>query len=184
MKQSQTQRYTEKQVGEAFERYYARVNNVRDVLRIAPQMAEYGIHTIVNVSNDFMIVNSLHQEMIGTTMLGTIEDRIVLCRELILSKHPDKPKDIPLYNIFANTPLEVEKHPFFFVAYDGLTYDYVMKNATIEQDHPYTKAMKTKRGVTFYLARENDVNVAFPMRFTLEKGMTVMLKEKNGSRKR
>ena len=64
MKQSQTQRYTEKQVGEAFERYYARVNNVRDVLRIAPQMAEYGIHTIVNVSNDFMIVNSLHQEMI------------------------------------------------------------------------------------------------------------------------
>lgn len=182
MKQSQTSRYTEKQISEAFDRYYARVNNVREVLRIAPQMAEYGIHTIVNASNDFMIVNSLHQEMIGKAVLGTVEDKIVICRELILSKHPDKPRDIPLYNIFAGTPLEVQKTPFFFVAYDELTYDYVMKNAELEQEHPYAKVMKTKKGVTFYLARENDVNQVFPIRVTTGKGVSVMLKGRGKKR--
>lgn len=178
MKKSQTPRYTDKQIGEAFDRYYARVDNVTDVLRIAPQMAEYGIHTIVNVSNDFMIINTLHQQMIGKMMLGTIDDKIVLCRELLLSKNPDKPKDISLVEDFAGVPLEVEEHPFFFVAYDEPTYDYVMKNAELEQEHPYAKIMKTKKGVTFYLARENDINQIFPVRISTGKGVSVMLKGK------
>ncbi|MBI4453220.1 hypothetical protein HY636_01100 [Candidatus Woesearchaeota archaeon] len=112
MKQSKTTRYTEKQIGEAFDRYYARTDNVTDVLRMAPQMTEYGIHTIVNASNDFLIVNTLHQEMIRIAMLGTIEDKIVLCRELLLSKNPDRPKDISLVKYFAGIPLEVEEHLF------------------------------------------------------------------------
>lgn len=178
MKTSQTPRYTDKQIGEAFERYYARTDDVTNVLRINPQMSEYGIHTIVHASNDFLIVNTLHQQMIGTAMLGTIEDKIVLCRELLLSKYSDKPKDISLVKDFAGVPLEVETNPFFLVAYDEPTYDYVMKNATLVQEHPYTKVMKTKNGVTFYLARENDINQVFSIRISTGKGVTVMLKGK------
>ncbi|MBI4453221.1 hypothetical protein HY636_01105 [Candidatus Woesearchaeota archaeon] len=57
-----------------------------------------------------------------------------------------------------------------------------MKNATVEQEHPYAKVMKTKRGVTFYLARENDINMVFPVRVTIGKGVSVMLRGKKGKK--
>lgn len=162
-------RYTERQLKAAFDGYFRRIDPVMEVLRIGP-LNENGIHTVVNSSKDFMSVQVVKQQQLGGgAIYANVDDKMNVFRELILSKNPKMPRDQDLTDHFAGTPLDVEKYPFFFVAYDTHTYDYVRKNTSQEREMPKARIMRTKKGVYFYLANESDVNGVFPMRIRLGK---------------
>jgi hypothetical protein len=156
--------YTDKQIAAAFENYFRRTDRVMEVLRLAPLNA-YGIYTVVNVSPDFMVVNIVTQRQVdGAALSGTVEDKINLCRELILRHNPQMPKDVSLVEPFVGIPLDAEKNPFFFAAYGQDVFDSVVSKAEKEEEMSKALLMRTKQGVPFYLALEDNINEIFPAR--------------------
>ena len=160
-------RYTNADIGRAFEeKYFPRVEAVTDVLRLAP-LNQNGIYTIVNSSSDFMIVCSIRQQSFGGGLAGIVEDEITVCRELLLSKNEQLPPDEPLVHVLAGIPLDVQTKPFFYVAYDQPTLDYIREHADLDKNMPKAEIRCTKKGVPFYLTEEKDVNGVFPVRVSL-----------------
>ncbi len=137
-----------------------------DVLRLAP-LNENGIYTIVNASKDFLVVNGIQQSVGRNILLGNIEERIAVCRELVLSKNPHMTKDYPLLDLFAGTPLDVEENPFVYVLYDQETQDYVRNQANVRRELPKALIMDSKKGTPFYLVKEKDVNNLIPLRIEI-----------------
>ena len=121
-------RYTDEQIGEAFQGYYERIDRVTEVLRLAP-LNRNRIYTVANVSSDFQVITGIHQRNGGRALVATVEDKIAVCRELILSKNPKLPQDESFLHVFAQIPLDVQNDPFFFAAYDNPTFDYVVQHA-------------------------------------------------------
>lgn len=167
-------KYTHAQIGEAYDRYHERTDRVIEVLRMVPQLSKLRINTVANVSKDFMIINYIHQQLMGGMIIGTVEDGPKVCRELVLSCNPKMPKDKNLLDPFARIPLEVESNHFFFVAYDNETLDYVLKEAELKIELPRARVLLTKRGVPFYLVKEDDINGIFPARVRLSKDISVI----------
>ena len=159
-------RYSDKQIGKAFERYYQRIDRVTEVLKLAP-LNQNGIYTIANISQDFQVITSIRQSSTGGILIGTIEDKIAVCRELILSKNPKMARDETLHHVFAQIPLDVQTEPFFFAAYDNPTFDYVIKHARTEQEFEKGRVMYSEKRVPFLLAKEVDINQTFPFRVRL-----------------
>ena len=156
-------RYTHDQIGTAFEGYYKQVDRVTEVLRLAP-LNKLGIYTVANVSQDFMIITTITQWSDGYVLGGTIEDKIAVCRELILSKNRKIKQDESLLHTFAGVPLEVEESPFFFAAYDDPTFDYVLAQARTHQKLERGRVMYSEKGIPFLLAKAVDINQTFPWR--------------------
>ena len=173
------ERYTHEQIGEAYKRYFRKIDPVIEVLRMAPQLSQLGVNTVANASIDFMIISHVHQQLVrGIAVTATIEDGPMVCRELILSCNPDMAEDESLLDHFASTPLEVEDKPFIFVAYDNETLKYVLEHARVHMELPKAKIMLTERNVPFYLARDNDINGIFPTRVRLEEGVSLIFRNR------
>ena len=158
--------FTDEQIRQAFERYFSRTDAVMDVLRMAP-LNKNGISTVVNAGKDFSIVNEVKQRNIGGVYIGTISDKINICRELILNANTKLPRNISLINNFAGIPLQVETEPFVFVAYDTATMNYVRKNTSLEEKLTGSERRSTKKDVKIYLVKEVDINNLFSTRITL-----------------
>ena len=173
------ERYTHEQIGEAYKRYFRKIDPVIEVLRMAPQLSQLGVNTVANVSIDFMIISYILQQIVrGIAVAGVVEDGPMVCRELILSCNPDMPQDKQLLDPFASTPLEVEDKPFIFVAYDNETLEYVLEHARVHMKLPNARIMLTESGIPFYLARDDDINGIFPARLRLEEGVSLIFTER------
>ena len=159
--------YTDQQIQEAFDRYCARTDTVRDVLRLGP-LNQHGIHTMVHSGERFMVVEWLQQQMMGGMLVGNYGDKVRICQELVLSKNPDMPDDENLVHLYAGIPLDVETNPFFMVSYSDRVLDYVLANAEIERELPKARLMRTKNDISFILAKEDDVNSVFPFRMVFQ----------------
>ncbi len=161
-------RYTDADIGRAFnEKYFPRVEAVTDVLKLAP-LNQNGIYTIVNSSSDFMIVCSVRQGNSGGALVGIVEDEVCVCRELLLSKNEELSPDESLVHVLARIPLDVESKPFFYVAYDQPTLDYIREHARLEKSMPKAEVRRTEKGIPFYLTEEKDINGVFPVRVNLQ----------------
>ncbi len=155
-------RYTDAHIRKVLdEKYFPRIDRVMEVLRLTP-LNQNGIYRVANISSDFQVINNVRQQNVGRALVGSIEDEIVVCRELILSRNPNQPEDMPLVHIFAGIPLEVQTTPFFFAAYDNPTFDYVVEHARTEQKYKKSRVMRTDKRVPFMLAKEADINQTFP----------------------
>ena len=163
--------YTQPQIKEAFEGYWQKTDKVMEVLRLAP-LNSNGIYTVVHSSQDFMMIYKLEQRDLGGILAGNVEDVLNVCRELVLSKNPDKPQDWDLLELFAGSPLDCQSSSFFMVGYDQPTLDYVAEHAHQEMQFPKAKVMRTTRGVPFYLASEADVNSKIPIRVRMGEDMS------------
>ncbi len=161
-------RYTDADIGRAFnEKYFPRVEAVTDVLRLAP-LNQNEIYTIVNSSSDFMIVCNVRQQSLqGVGLAGIVEDEICVCRELLLSKNEQLSPDELLVHVLAGIPLDVQSKPFFYVAYDQPTIDYIREHSKLEKSLPKAEIRRTKKEISFYLAEEKDINGVFPVRISL-----------------
>ena len=124
-------------------------------------MNQNGIYTVANISQDFQVITGIQQQDLGGTLIGTIEDKIAVCHELILSKNPKMARDTSLHHIFAQIPLDVQTEPFFFAAYDNPTFDYVVEHARTEERFEKGRVMYSEKGVPFLLAKEKDINHTF-----------------------
>lgn len=160
--------YTNKQIQAAFDKYCARTDLVRDVLRLGP-LNDHGIHTIVHSGERFMVVEELQQQRIGGVLGGSYEDEIRICQELILKKNPNWPDNKDLVHLYAGMPLNVETEPFFMVSYHDKVWDYTLRHAQTERELPKARLMRTKKDISFILAKEDDVNSVFPFRRVLSK---------------
>ncbi len=156
-------RYTEADVEKTLNRYFKRVERVMEVLGMQP-LTENNIGHVVDVSQDFQIVYEVQQSRRGGARLSVHEPKIAVCRERILKQNPKMRKDEPLLHVFAGIPLDIETSPFFFVAYDDPTFGYVVENAATEQESPKLRTMRTRKGVQFYLAKEEDVDDVLSVR--------------------
>ena len=156
--------YTDEQIQRAFnEKYFPRIERVMEVLRLAP-LNESGISVVNHASNDFLITSIITQEQ-GH---GRIETEAMHCRELYLATNPDFPKRGSLVDKFADAPLRIaDSPPYCIVAYDSVTFDYVVKDARTEHEFERGRIMRTENDVPFYLAREAHINAVLPFRLRL-----------------
>ena len=159
--------YTDQQIEEALDRYCLRTNSVRDVLRIGP-LNQYGIHTIVHSGERFVVIEWLRQQIAAGMVMGSYGDKIRICQEFLLQQNPAMADDENLVHVYAGMPLDVEKKPFFMISYDEKVWDYVLANAQTERELPKAKLMRSKKDISFILAKENDVNAVFPFRIVLD----------------
>ena len=155
--------YTNQQIKKAFDKYCARTDSVRDVLRLGP-LNQHGIQTMVHSGERFMVVEWLQQQMMGGILVGNYGDKIRICQELVLSKNQDMSADENLVHLYAGIPLDVETDPFFMVSYHKKVWDYVLANAETERELPKARLMRTKNDISFIFAKEDDVNSIFPFR--------------------
>ena len=159
-------RYTNRQIKEKLDGYFALVDSVNDVLRLAP-LNRQGIDTIAHASQHFQIINGIYQQTAGIALIGTIDEKIVITRRIVLNANPNMPEDESLVHIFAGIPLEVQTTPFVLVAYDKPTLDYVLDNANQVQKNEQSMTMRTKKGIEFYLTGNENVNGLFTTRIQL-----------------
>jgi hypothetical protein len=118
------------------------------------------------------MINILSQVDMGGLLAGNVEDVVNVCRELYLSKNPDKPRDVDLLKLFSGMPLDVQSDPFFMVGYDQPTLDYVTQHAHQEMEFPKARVMRTDNGVPFYLSSETDVNSKIPIRVRMSENLS------------
>ncbi len=153
--------YTNQQIQEAWDRYSARINPVREILGSGP-LNQHRVNTVVHSGDRFMVVEWLRQQMAGGILWGSYSGKIRVCQELILQKNKAMPEDIDLTPIYAGSPLDAEANPFFMVSYHDKVWDYVLANAITEREFTAARLMRTRKDISFILARENDVNSDFP----------------------
>ena len=148
--------YTNSEIQAAFDIYCKRTDAVRDILKLAPLNAN-DINKIVHSGERFMVIEHICQ----MGMVGIYEDEIRICTELLLQQNPEKPINSDFTEEFASMPLEVERKPFFMVAYSERIFDYVIGHTKLERQLPKARMLSTDKGTLFYLAREEDINRAF-----------------------
>ncbi|NQV91764.1 hypothetical protein HQ489_04790 [Candidatus Woesearchaeota archaeon] len=150
-------RYTDPQILEMLVGYRSLIDSVNDRLRLA-SLNEHGIYTIAHTSNNFLIVNEIVQQSVGSALVGRIDEPLVVTRRMVLNTNPDMSENKDLLYIFAETPLKVQTNPFVLVAYDKPALDYVLANSEQVEINPQSMKMKTKTGVYFYLTGNENVN--------------------------
>src|SRR3989344_7059296 len=124
--------YTNQQIQKAFDKYCARTDSVRDVLRLGP-LNQHEIQTMVHSGERFMVVEWLQQQMMGGMLVDNYGNKVRICQELVLSKNQDMSADENLVHLYAGIPLDVETDPFFMVSYHKKVWDYVLANAETER---------------------------------------------------
>lgn len=157
-------RYTQAEIKSVLEGYCRRTDAVMDVLRLAP-LNRCGVRTVVHSSNDFFVVKTITQVPAAGVGHGTIDDVVVVSRELVLNEKPTWPVDTSFVHDFAGIALEVSEEVFYLVGYDAETMQYIRDHAKEVQKNRTAALMETEKGVPFYLARDTAVSAEIPVKF-------------------
>lgn len=126
--------YTNSQINRALGKYQERIDPISTTLAFLP-LNEKGVYRIAHSGKNFLIVEEIRQQTKpkDNVCSEAYSHELSICSEMILNENPELEKGADLRHLFAGRPLQSEK-PFFMVAYDPQTMEYVLQNSRPVKD--------------------------------------------------